>query len=530
MSIHSQAKTHKKSWPLLRALFSRTTVLIVLMGLQLCAMWLAFTFLNDTLSFGFFIVLSAIEVLVIFNQRGNASVKLSWIVPIVVFPVFGGLFYLFLKLQTTVKKMRHRLDEEALRSKGCMRQDERFFEEIREKEPQLYGLSQYLSKTGGFPCYTDTSVQYFAMGDDLFPVMLEELKKAKRFIFLEFFIVAKGKIWDDVLAVLKQKAREGVEIRFLYDGMNTIKNLPFRYEKELRAAGIDTKIFSPVIPLLASYQNNRDHRKICVIDGNTAFTGGVNLADEYANLIVRFGKWKDTGAMFKGRAVNSFTMMFLQMWNSCYRDGAPEKHPLPYEKYRFERCADCADDPAPRKGYVIPYGDSPLDEETLGENVYLNILHTARDYVHIMTPYLILDDQMMNALTFAVKRGVDVRILFPHIPDKPYAFWLGHSYYRELLENGVRIFEYTPGFVHAKEFISDDRRGVIGTINLDYRSLYLHFENAAYLHETPAIHDMEADFQSCLRDCVEIDLAALKRMPWYKMLYGHALRVFAPMF
>lgn len=530
MSIHSEAKTHKKSWPLLRALFSRTTVLVVLMLLQLCVVWLAFTFLNDTLSFGFFILLSAVEVLFIFNQRGNSSVKLSWIVPIVLFPVFGGLFYLFIKLQTTVKKMRHRLDEEAARSQDCMRQDPAFLEKIKECEPRLYGLAQYLAKTGGFPGYGDTSVQYFSLGDEMLPVMLSELKKAKRFIFMEFFIVAKGKIWEGILEVLRQKAKEGVEIRFLYDGMNTIKNLPFGYEKKLRELGIDTKIFSPVVPVLASYQNNRDHRKICVIDGNTAFTGGVNLADEYANLICRFGKWKDTGAMFKGKAVNSFTMMFLQMWNSCYRDGRSEKQPLCYEDYRFENCADCTDDPAPRMGYVIPYGDSPLDEENLGENVYLNILHNARDYVHIMTPYLILDDQMMNALTFAVKRGVDVKILFPHIPDKPYAFWLGHSYYRELLENGVRIFEYKPGFVHAKEFISDDQRAVIGTINLDYRSLYLHFENAAYLHDVPAIHDMEKDFQDCLRDCVEIDLAAMKRMPGLKMLYGHVLRIFAPMF
>lgn len=321
-----------------------------------------------------------------------------------------------------------------------------------------------------------------------------------------------------------------MEIKFLYDGMNTIKNLPFRYDRELREAGIDTKIFSPVIPLLASYQNNRDHRKICVIDGNTAFTGGLNLADEYANLITRFGVWKDTGAMFQGAAVNSFTMLFLQMWNSCYRDRHPEKAPLPYARYAFSHCRDCGDEPASRKGYVIPYGDSPLDQENLGENVYLNILHTARDYVHIMTPYLILDDQMMNALTFAVKRGVDVKILFPHVPDKPYAFWLGHSYYQELLENGVRIFEYKPGFVHAKEFISDDMRGVIGTINLDFRSLYLHFENAVYLHNVPAVRKMEEDFDACLSDCVEIDLAALKRMPWHKMLYGKLLRIFAPMF
>ena len=530
VKITPEAKTHKKTWPILRALFSRTTLFAVFLLIHLICLWAAFNFLDETITFGFFLALSALEVLFIMNQDGSSSFKISWIVPIILFPVFGALFYLYLKLQTTVKKMRHRIDEEVVCSRSCMQQDPAFLAEARKKDERFYGISRYLYETGGFPSYDNTSMEFYPMGEDFFPSLIAELRKAKKFIFMEFFIVAKGKVWDEILEVLKEKAKEGVEIRFMYDGMNAIKNLPFNYDKELQSYGIDTKIFSPVVPALASYQNNRDHRKICVIDGHTAFTGGINLADEYANIKERFGVWKDIGAMFKGAAVNSFTMLFIQMWNGNYREGKQEKNRLDYRKYSFSANSDCCDDRHPREGFVIPYGDSPLDQENIGENVYLNILHTASDYVHIMTPYLILDDQMMNALCFAAKRGVDVKILFPHIPDKPYAFWLGHSYYQELLENGVRIFEYTPGFVHAKEFIADGLRGSIGTVNLDFRSLYLHFENAAYLHHVPALLDMEADFQSCLLESKEIDMLALKRFPWYKMLFGKLLRIFAPMF
>ncbi|MDO4265167.1 MAG: cardiolipin synthase [Eubacteriales bacterium] len=530
MSTHSKAKTHKKTWPFLRTVFSRTSLFIFFLAVQLIILWLAFTFLDETFTLGFFIVLSAIEVMFIMNQGGSSSFKIAWIVPIILFPVFGALFYLYLKIQSSVKRMRHRLDDEVKISDCCLAEDEALIRSIRENDPRLYGISRYLRREAHAPLCTDTAVSFYAMGEDFFPAFSEELKKAKKYIFMEYFIVAKGKIWDEILQILKEKAAEGVTVKFMFDGMNTIKNLPFGYDKELREMGIDCKIFSPVIPALATYQNNRDHRKICVIDGNTAFTGGLNLADEYANLEQRFGVWKDTGMMFKGDAAKAFSVLFMQMWNSTYRDGKKETYRLSYERYVHRECLCCGDAIKPGEGYVIPYGDSPLDEENVGENVYLNILHTARDYVHIMTPYLILDDQMMNALCFAAKRGVDVKILFPHIPDKPYAFWLGHSYYPELLTNGVRIFEYEPGFVHAKEFISDGRVGVIGTINLDFRSLYLHFENAAYLHDVPAILDMEADFQNCLGQCREIDMEAFKRLPWYKLLFGNLLKLIAPLF
>ncbi len=533
MSDHKEVKTHKRSWPIFRVLFSRITLLAVFLIIQILILWAAFTFLNNSLAYGFFIALSTLEIIIILNQEGSSLFKIAWMVPIMLFPVFGGLFYLFIRLQNTVKKMRHRLDLEVIASKKEMLQRKEVTDAINSEEGEdIRSITSYLYGFCGFPAYDDTEVSFFPMGEDFFPVLREELKKAKSFIFMEYFIVSKGEIWDGVLDILKEKAREGVRICFMYDGTNAIKNVAFKYDELLSSYGIEAKVFSPMLPALASYQNHRDHRKICVIDGHTAFTGGLNLADEYANIDSPYGVWKDTAAMFKGRAANSFTMLFIQMWNSTHRLVRRDERPLRYEDYSYEASreldADAGSDK--RRGLVIPYGDSPLDSENIGLSVYTAMINEAREYVHIMTPYLILDDATMSALCFAAKRGVDVKILFPHIPDKPYAFWLGHTYYKELIKNGVRIFEYLPGFVHGKEFISDGKKAVIGSINLDFRSLYLHFENAAFLYDMPAIADMEADFQSCLAECMEIDMEVYDRLPLLKMLFGSALKVFAPLF
>ncbi len=529
-----EARTHKKTRFLWRALFSRFLILVICILIQIHFLWAVYSFLNDKFAYGFFVALSALELMVILNQEGSSAFKIAWIVPILVFPVFGGLLYLFIKLQGTVKKMRRHLDREAIRSGSEMIQSPEVTAHIAESESkELHSVSMYLNGYCGYPTYDDTEVRYYGSGEEFFPVFYEELEKAKDFIFMEYFIVSIGEVWERVYGILKKKAKEGVEIKFMYDGTNAIQNLPFKYAKELKKEGIDAKIFSPIVPALASYQNNRDHRKICVIDGHTAFTGGVNIADEYANITSRFGYWKDSAAMFKGSAANTFTMMFLQMWNTT--------HPLldrkvtdvlPYRRYCYELASkkDKGRGSDERKGFVIPYGDSPLDSETIGENIYAFILNTAREYVYIKTPYLILDDRLMSALCFAAKRGVDVRIMFPEIPDKAYAYWLGHAYFKELILSGVRIFKFKPGFVHSKEFICDGKLGVIGSINLDFRSLYLHFENAVFMYDVLAVKDMEKDFRKNLRDCVEIDMEAYEELPPLKLFFGKALRVFAPLF
>ena len=339
---------------------------------------------------------------------------------------------------------------------------------------------------------------------------------------MEYFIVERGYMWDSILEILEEKVKEGVEVRVMYDGMCCLMLLPYHYPKVLEAKGIRCKMFSPIKPTLSTYQNNRDHRKIVVIDGHTAFTGGVNLADEYINRKVRFGHWKDTAIMLKGDAVLSFTMMFLQMWN------VTERQQDDFSRYVLPRGTEVAG-AGDRGGFVLPYGDSPMDREQVGERVYLDILNQAKNYVHIMTPYLILDDEMENALCYAAKRGIDVTIIMPHIPDKKYAYLLARTYYPELIEAGVKIYEYTPGFVHAKVFVSDDEKAVVGTINLDFRSLYLHFECASYIYRNPVVLAVEQDYQDTLKTCALITMENCKNYSWGGKKLGRLMRLVAPL-
>ena len=306
-------------------------------------------------------------------------------------------------------------------------------------------------------------------------------------------------MWEKILEILERKVQAGVEVRVMYDGTCAMFDLPYRYPEELKAKGMQCKMFAPIRPILSTHYNNRDHRKILVIDGKVGFTGGVNIGDEYINRVEKHGHWKDTAVMLKGDAVQGLTMMFLQMWN------VTEKEPE-YGKYLQK-----AEKGSQAKGFVLPYGDSPFDDEPVGETVYMDILNRAKKYVHIMTPYLIIDQSMITALTFAAKRGVDVKLILPHIPDKKFAFALAKSHYKELLKAGVRIYEYTPGFVHAKIFTSDDEKAVVGTINLDYRSLYLHFECAAFLYQVEEIAEIEKDFQRTLEKCQEVTLENRKK-------------------
>ena len=322
-----------------------------------------------------------------------------------------------------------------------------------------------------------------------------------------------------VTLILEQKVKEGVEVRFMYDGMCSISKLPYNYPRVLRMKGIRCKMFNPIKPVLSTQQNNRDHRKICVIDGKVAFTGGINLGDEYINRKERFGHWKDTAIMLKGEAVQSFTMMFLQMWNLDERIGESfQKYLTPLSK---ENGRDL--------GFVIPYADNPFDDENVGEEVYLHILNHAKKYVHIMTPYLILDNEMITTLTRAVKSGIEVIIIMPHIPDKKYAFALAKTYYAELIEAGVKIYEYTPGFVHAKVFVSDDDTATVGTINLDYRSLYLHFECGAFIYRNEVVAEIEKDFQSTLAKCQEITMKDVKGRSILSKVTGEVFRIVAPL-
>jgi cardiolipin synthase len=364
--------------------------------------------------------------------------------------------------------------------------------------------------------------------------MKRQLEQAQHFIFMEYFIVADGKMWDSIVEILARKASEGVEIRFMYDGMNSLVNVSFSFYKKLSKLGIDARPFSQIRPALSTVQNNRDHRKILVIDGKVAFTGGINLADEYINEYERFGHWKDTAIMVKGDAVRSFTCMFLTMWNvagkkSCIPEEELDRYVIaPAREDCYFEC-DRENDAIRQGGFVIPYADSPFADERIGKQVYIDILNRATDYVHIMTPYLILDDEMIRALSYAALRGVEVIIIMPHVPDKKYAYFLARSYYKELLLKGVKIYEYTPGFVHAKEFVSDGRRGTVGSVNLDYRSLYLHFECGIYIYNNECLADIEEDFKATLSKCQEITVEDCNRYSKIKTLTGKILRLISPL-
>ncbi|MEY8337381.1 cardiolipin synthase [Lachnospiraceae bacterium 62-35] len=514
----------KRFKSLLRLIFGRATFAALFLMIQLAILFSCFRWLGEYIIYvyGSFTGLTIIVIIYILNKREEPNYKLAWVIPVLAFPVFGTLLFLFVELDISARLISGRLKFLIKETKQYLVQDEQVIVCLQKEHGRIRSLAHYMNEYGGYPIYQNTHAKYFPSGELMLEEMKKQLKAAKDFIFMEYFIVERGVMWNSILEILEEKVKEGVDVRVMYDGMCWLSLLPYHYPDELRKKGIQCKMFAPIKPALSTAQNNRDHRKITVIDGHTAFTGGINLADEYINEKERFGYWKDVALMIKGDGVKSFTIMFLQMWNITEKNGNE------YDRY-IRNCIAPDMVPASDLGYVMPYGDSPMDDETVGEHVYLDILYQAKRYVHIMTPYLILDNDLTTALTYAAKRGIETMIIMPHIPDKAYAYLLARSYYPELLNAGVRIFEFTPGFVHGKVYVSDDEKAVVGTINMDYRSLYLHFECAAYLYRNPAVREVEEDYQNTLKQCQEITLEDCRRYPIYKKIVGGALRLIAPL-
>lgn len=495
-------------------------MILILVVIQLLILIVTFFKLTDYLIYLYStcIILSAILVVYILNKKGDPSFKLAWIIPILLVPVFGSMFYLFVKCQYGVKRINKRIQTLEEETSIFLTQDMKVTSELTKEDIQVSNLAKYVGRLGKYPIYKNTTIQYFSLGEYKFKLMIKELKRAKKFIFLEYFIIEQGEMWDSIVNILEDKVKEGIEVRVMYDGTCSIGMLPYSYPEYIKSKGIACKMFAPIRPALSTQQNNRDHRKILVIDGETAFNGGINIGDEYINKITKYGHWKDSAVMIKGDAVNSFTMMFLQMWN------VDEKEKEDYKNYIVSKNQIYNN----AEGFVMPYGDSPFDEEQVGENVYLDILATAKRYVHIMTPYLIIDSEMIRALTYASKRGVDIKIILPHIPDKKLVFMLTKTYYHELIESGIEIYEYIPGFIHSKIFVSDDIKAVVGSINLDFRSLYLHFECATFFYAT-SIKPVEDDFQDTLKMCKLISLQDCKNTNTLYKIGGSILRIFAPL-
>ena len=454
----------------------------------------------------------------LFNNSMDSSAKLTWMLVMALMPVPGAIL-----LMVSQTNLGHRMEMKLVKQQidntaGLLEQPANVSAEVEHDGSGVDDICRYLNRSGCFPLYDRTKAVYFPLGEDMFEAMLEELEKAEKFIFMEYFIVEEGYMWGRILDILIRKAGEGVAVRVMYDGMCEMSTLPADYWKLLEEKGIRARAFSSIKPVISSHYNYRDHRKILVIDGKVAFNGGVNLADEYINRVERFGHWKDTAVMIKGPAVKSFTLMFLQMWYIGDKDpdyGSWLKEPEEY--------------PEDASGYVMPYCDCPLDEYKAGEAVYMDILNRAVDYVHIMSPYLILDGELETSLRTAAQRGVEVKLILPGIPDKIFANSLARRHYKSLYDAGVKLYEYTPGFVHAKVFVSDDNRAVVGTINLDYRSLYHHFECATYLYKADCIGEIEKDFQDTLTKCREVTADSIRNEKITMKLMGCLAKMIAPL-
>lgn len=510
---------------ILKFLFHRMVLTGLMILIQAAVLvYIIFKFNEDFVYFyGASTLLSLVVVLWIVNNRSNPSYKIAWMIPIFLFPIFGGLFYLMFGGSSLTKRERKRMERvgtEIISSSLMMSAMQGATDKLREKNLEAYNQSYYINKYSYSPVYQGTSTEYFPIGEKKYAAMLQELKKAKHYIFLEYFIIHEGKMWGSILEILQQKAKEGVDVRVIYDDFGCMMTLPYNYWRQLEKMGIRCCVFNPFIPILSKKFNNRDHRKITVIDGHTGFIGGINLADEYINEIVRFGHWKDSAVMLKGEAVWNLTVMFLAVWDYLKNETTDFDAYRPYV-YQTEKIAD--------DGFVQPFGDIPLDDETVGETVYMNLINKAKKYVYITTPYLIIDNEMMQALCMAAKSGVDVRIMTPFIPDKRYVHHLTRSHYPLLIESGVRIYEYTPGFIHAKNYVVDDEYAVVGTINMDYRSLYLHYECAVWLYETSSVLDVKHDFDETMKMCREVTLEDCKKVKWYIRCMRSVLRLFAPL-
>lgn len=501
----------------------KTVVFVLVMAVQLLLLVGFIAFFNQyfTLFYGISILLSIICVIWILNNKSNPSYKIAWIIPIMLFPLFGGLFYLFFSGNKTGKRTINRMQSIVYSSKELLQSADNVSEQLKDKNLDAYNQSQYLQNYGYYPLYKNTEAKYLENGEVTFDILLDELKKAECYIFLEYFIIREGLMWDSILDVLKEKSSCGVDIRIIYDDVGCFETLPPNYKDTLESFGIKCCIFNPMVPILSARLNNRDHRKIAVIDGRTGFVGGINLADEYINHIEKYGHWKDAAIMIKGESVWSLTVMFLSMWN--YLNNESFETDSPFHKRSSYKAATTAD------GYLCPFADSPLDDEPISEIVYLNMINKAKKYVYITTPYLIIDNEMVTALCAAAKCGVDVRIITPHQWDKWYVHLVSKSYYATLLESGVKIYEYTPGFIHSKTFVADDEYGVVGTINMDYRSLYLHFECGIWLYRCSCINAIKKDFMDTLEISQEVKTEDLKDIPWYKVLLMLLLKIFAPL-
>lgn len=454
----------------------------------------------------------------IYGKDMNAGFKLPWIIVILAFPVLGLCLYFLFGRPGATKHMRQHFEKIDADLEGTLVQDENVLKNLEETDFAVANQARYLWKCAGYPAWQNTDVEFHKTAEEGLEAQKRELRKAKKFIFMEYHAIEESSAFLELKEILVQKAKEGVEVRVFYDDVGSFVFINKDFIKRMEAVGIQCRVFNPMHPFLNIFMNNRDHRKITVIDGKVGFTGGYNLAEEYFNRTHPYGYWKDTGIMLTGDAVRNLTVMFLEMWN------AVRKTDMDYDKYLPK-----VEYTAKEQGFVQPYADSPLDHETTGENVYMNLIKNAKHEIFFTTPYLIITDEMSRELRMAARRGVDVRIVTPGIPDKKMVYQMTRSYYSELARNGVRIYEYTPGFIHAKQCVCDGESATVGTINMDYRSLYLHFENGVLMYHYDAVAEIRKDFEDIFAASTEVTEKYNGRKSVPARMGRGVLRLFSPL-
>ena len=485
----------------------------ILILLQLGLIYMLIYLLSVRLTEFLFIVqvLNMMIVIYILNKNENPSYKMTWIIFILGIPLVGGITYLMFGGRKVPRDIRTGI-KELNNGQAILIQEKAVMDSIHEKE--YLRQARYLYDNTGFPIYKNTKVTYLSSGEAKFEALVNALKSAEKFILLEYFIIKEGYVWSTIKEILVSKVKEGVDVKLIYDDAGS-KSLPYEFLEDCRALGIKAFVFNPLRPILAIYMNNRDHRKIAVVDGRIGFIGGMNLADEYINRISPFGHWKDVAVQFEGEAVYSLSLMFLQFYDHVSKEisdyswyyGNPKKYK--------------------NVGYVQNFSDSPTDEEPVSQFTHLNLINSASSYIYIMTPYLVIGYEIMIALVNAAKSGVDVRIMVPHIPDKKYVFSVTRSNYEYLTQNGVRIYEYLPGFLHAKVMVADDRVAIVGTTNLDFRSYFLHFECGSLIIDDPSIKDIVDDCKDTLSKCIEITYEESKNVNFMVKLWRAILNMFS---
>ncbi|MDE6665041.1 MAG: cardiolipin synthase [Ruminococcus sp.] len=454
-------------------------------------------------------------ILQIVNSNDNPDYKIPWLLVVLLIPVAGFMIYFMYYSRKLPKKFIKRLEE---LNDTKVKDDTKELAILEQEDILAYRQALQICRTSNTHLYQNTQMKYFEIGEKMHSAMLEDLKNAEKFIFMEYFIIEEGIFWNSILDILKEKANNGVEVKVVYDDIGCMSTLPGDYYKQLGKLGISAVPFSRLRGQANNEFNNRSHRKILVIDGKVGYTGGINIADEYINQRERFGHWKDTGIRLQGEAVKELTKMFLTDYSLNFR-----KQNENFEQYYISEKYE-------NSGFVIPFGSGPrpIYDKEVGKAVIMNMLNQAKQYVYITTPYLIIDNELCQAIENAAVRGIDVKIITPHIPDKKIVFGMTRSSYRRFIDSGAEIYEYTPGFIHAKMYISDDEIAMIGTINLDYRSLVHHFENGVWLYKCDVINDIKADITDTISKSEKIEKDTLKDTLPNRFIRA-VVRIFAPM-